>query len=36
MNASLEWFDPQQGNIEGLADQYAQLILHGLLSEGAK
>ena len=34
MNASIEWFDPSKGSIEDLADQYTQIMLHGLLARG--
>ena len=31
MNATLEWFDPAKGDIDRLADRYADLALDGLL-----
>ena len=33
MNATLEWFDPHRGNIDDLASQYADSVLHGILAE---
>lgn len=30
LNASLDWFDPQHGRLEKLADHYADLIWNGL------
>lgn len=32
MNASLEWFDPRRGNLNELANSYADVMLGGLLS----
>ena len=34
LNATLEWFDPQRGDIDELAAQYTDIVLHGLLVEG--
>ena len=31
--ATLEWFDPHRGNIDDLASQYADTVLHGILAE---
>ena len=31
LNATLEWFDPQKGAIDALADHYANIFLHGIL-----
>ena len=31
MNATLEWFDPNRGDIDQLASQYADIVLHGIL-----
>ena len=32
LNATLEWFDPEQGGIEALADDYTDIFLHGILT----
>ncbi|MDF1669763.1 MAG: TetR/AcrR family transcriptional regulator [Roseovarius sp.] len=32
LNATLEWFDPQKGDAEGLADDYADMFLNGILN----
>lgn len=31
LNATLEWFDPQKGAIDTLADHYANIFLNGIL-----
>jgi len=33
MNATLEWFDPNQGSVEALADDYANIFLNGILDK---
>ena len=33
LNATLEWFDPQKGSAEDLADDYADTFLNGILSQ---
>ena len=33
LNATLEWFDPQKGSAEDLADDYAGTFLNGILSQ---
>lgn len=33
MNATLEWFDPNQGSVEALADDYADTFLNGILDK---
>lgn len=33
MNATLEWFDPDQGPLNALADQYGDLLVNGILAE---
>jgi len=33
LNATLEWFDPQQGGAEALADNYADYFLNGILNQ---
>ena len=33
MNATLEWFDPDQGSVEALADDYANTFLNGILDK---
>jgi len=33
LNATLEWFDPQQGGVDGLADDYADYFLNGVLNQ---
>lgn len=33
LNATLEWFDPQKGGAEALADDYADIILNGVLAK---
>ena len=33
MNATLEWFDPNQGSVEALADDYANTFLNGILDK---
>ncbi len=32
LNATLEWFDPEQGGVEALADDYTDIFLHGILT----
>ena len=29
-NAAMDWFDPARGNIAGIADQYAEILIGGL------
>ena len=36
LNATLEWFDPKQGRVEGLAECYAEILLGGLLEHGGQ
>lgn len=37
LNATLEWFDPAKGGVDALADDYADILLNGLLARnGAK
>jgi len=33
LNATLEWFDPNQGSVEELADDYANIFLNGILDK---
>ncbi len=33
MNATLEWFDPRRGNLNELANDYAAVMLRGLLTK---
>ncbi len=33
LNATLEWFDPQKGSAEDLADDYADTFLNGILTQ---
>jgi TetR/AcrR family transcriptional regulator, cholesterol catabolism regulator len=33
LNATIEWFDPERGDLAGLADKYADIMLHGLLPQ---
>ncbi len=33
LNATIEWFDAKRGNLEELANNYADILLHGLLSQ---
>lgn len=33
LNATLEWFDARRGNLDELADSYADLMLNGLLEK---
>ncbi len=33
LNATLEWFDPDQGSVEGLADNYTRIFTNGLMGE---
>ncbi|OUS05402.1 TetR family transcriptional regulator [Rhodobacterales bacterium 52_120_T64] len=33
LNATLEWFDPEQGGAEALADDYADTFLNGILNK---
>ena len=33
MNATLEWFDPNQGSAEALADDYTNTFLNGILDQ---
>ena len=35
MNATLDWFDPKRGNLNEFANSYADIMLHGLLSQRA-
>lgn len=35
LNASVEWFRPEAGPVEEMADQAADLLLHGILSREA-
>ena len=32
LNATLEWFDPAKGGVDALADDYADILLNGLLN----
>ena len=34
LNATLEWFDPQRGRVEDLAECYADILLGGVLTHG--
>ncbi|MCP5367508.1 MAG: TetR/AcrR family transcriptional regulator [Hyphomicrobiales bacterium] len=34
INATLEWFDPDRGDVADLAGRYAAILLHGLLQPG--
>ncbi|WP_206378379.1 TetR/AcrR family transcriptional regulator [Sneathiella limimaris] len=31
LNATLEWFDPEQGDIDNLAEGYSQILLNGIM-----
>ncbi len=33
LNATLEWFNPQERPVQDLADEYAILLLHGILNQ---
>lgn len=33
LNATLEWFDPAKGGVDALADDYADILLNGLLAQ---
>ncbi len=33
LNATLEWFDPQRGGAEALADDYVDIFLNGVLAQ---
>lgn len=36
MNSTLEWFDPERGDIGVLADKYADILLNGILDPAAR
>lgn len=34
LNSTLEWFDPERGDIDALADTYADILMSGILEPG--
>ncbi|MBL4906058.1 MAG: hypothetical protein JKX94_01285, partial [Sneathiella sp.] len=33
LNATLEWFDPEQGSVENLAENYTRIFIDGLMED---